>query len=145
MRQSHVGLNQAARLTGKNKSVIWRDTNAGKLSSTQDGKGKTVYNIAELERVYGRLQDPTKTVEALAVVETEREAPSIEAERLALKLEFLERELSLVKDQMSEIKQDRDHWRSQAETVLRALPAPAQASEQPERRGFWPFRRRESA
>ena len=122
-----VGINQAAKITRKNKSVIWRDEKAGKLSSKANGKGNKVYDIAELERVYGQIYDPNQeaTAETVAVqVASDQTQPSIEAEKLALKLEFIERELNLVKEQLTEIKTDRDHWRSQAETALRALPAP---------------------
>ena len=136
-----VGINQAAKITRKNKSVIWRDEKSGKLSATQDGKGKKVYNIAELERVYGQIYDPNQpatTETAAGQVASDQMQPAIEAEKLALKLEFVERELNLVKEQLTEIKTDRDHWRSQAETALRALPAPVSAtnSNQP-KPTFW--------
>lgn len=122
-----VGITEAARLTKKNKSVIWRDTKNGIITATQNGKGHRVYNIAELERVYGRVYSEDE----LATPETEsREVasndvqPIVEQAKLAVKLEYLERELNLIKDQLSEIKSDRDHWRNTAETALRALPAP---------------------
>ena len=94
-----VGINQAAKITRKNKSVIWRDEKAGKLSSKANGKGNKVYDIAELERVYGQIYDPNQeaTAETGAVqVASDQTQPSIEAEKLALKLEFIERELNLV-------------------------------------------------
>jgi len=138
-----VGINQAARLTGKNKSVIWRDTKAGKLSSTLDGKGKTVYNLAELERVYGQLRDPS--VETVSpVVASNQTQLDFEREKLEMKLQFLERELSLVREQLFELRDDRDQWRDQAQTALRALPRPATATDteltQPAKK-YWPFRR----
>jgi hypothetical protein len=130
-----VGINQAAKITRKNKSVIWRDEKAGKLSSKANGKGHKVYDIAELERVYGQIYDPAQdeTAETVAgKVASDQTQPDIEAVKLALKLEFIERELSLIKDQLTEIKTDRDHWRNQAETALRALPPPAVTAPQPE-------------
>lgn len=123
-----VGINQAARLTGKNKSVIWRDTKAGKLSSTLDGKGKTVYNLAELERVYGQLREPSSETVAPVVAGNQLQL-DYEREKLEMKLQFLERELSLVKEQIFELKDDRDQWRDQAQTALRALPRPAAATD----------------
>lgn len=123
-----VGINQAARLTGKNKSVIWRDTKAGKLSSTLDGKGKTVYNLAELERVYGQLRDPSIETVPLAVASNQSQL-DFEREKLEMKLQFLERELSLVREQLFELRDDRDQWRDQAQTALRALPRPVSATD----------------
>lgn len=135
-----VGINQAAKITRKNKSTIWRDTKSGVLSSKANGKGQRVYDIAELERVYGQIYDPdapeTNATEVIAVASNQPQ-PGIEAEKLALKLEFLERELTLVKDQLTEARSDRDHWRTQAETVLRALPAPTvQPTATEEKPGF---------
>jgi hypothetical protein len=137
-----VGINQAARLTGKNKSVIWRDTKAGKLSSSLCGKGKTVYNLAELERVYGKLKDPNAETVAAPVAGNAMQL-EMEREKMDMKLQFLERELSMVKDQLFELKDDRDQWRDQAQTALRALPGTV-AKPAPETqitKGFWPFRR----
>lgn len=122
-----VGINEAAKITRKNKSTIWRDTNSGILSAKQSSKGKRVYDVAELERVYKRIYDPNEpeTKETAAdKVASDLSQPGLEAEKLALKLEFLEREIALIKDQLTEVKTDRDHWRGQAETALRALPAP---------------------
>ncbi len=137
-----VGINQAARLTGKNKSVIWRDTKAGKLSSTLDGKGKTVYNLAELERVYGQLRDPSLETVAPVVASNQLQL-DYEREKLEMKMQYLERELSLVKEQLFELRDDRDQWRDQAQTALRALPRPSTATDvdarQPLKR-LWPFR-----
>lgn len=138
-----VGINQAARLTGKNKSVIWRDTKAGKLSSTLDGKGKTVYNLAELERVYGQLRDPSLETVATVVASNQLQL-DYEREKLEMKMQYLERELSLVKEQLFELRDDRDQWRDQAQTALRALPRPSSATEvelQQPLRKIWPFRR----
>lgn len=53
-----VGLTEAAALIGKAPSTITRAVKAGRLSSTQDPQGRTVYDVAELERVYGPLKAP---------------------------------------------------------------------------------------
>ncbi len=142
-----VGINQAARLTGKNKSVIWRDTKAGKLSSTLDGKGKTVYNLAELERVYGQLRDPATETVAVAVATNQTQLEH-EREKLEMKLSFLEKELTMVREQLYELRDDRDQWRDQAQTALRALPRPSAPVEMPteavvdaQPRRFWALRR----
>lgn len=53
-----VGLTEAAALIGKAPSTITRAVKAGRLSATQDAQRRTVYDVAELERVYGPLKVP---------------------------------------------------------------------------------------
>ena len=53
-----VGLTEAARLTGKDASTITRACNSGRLSFTKDEAGNRIFDIAELERVYGPLRTP---------------------------------------------------------------------------------------
>jgi uncharacterized membrane protein YccC len=53
-----IGLTEAAALIGKAPSTITRAVKAGRLSATQDAQGRTVYDVAELERVYGPLKSP---------------------------------------------------------------------------------------
>ena len=53
-----IGLTEAAALIGKAPSTITRAVKTGRLSATQDAQGRTVYDVAELERVYGPLKTP---------------------------------------------------------------------------------------
>ena len=53
-----VGLNEAARLAGKDQSTITRAYQAGRLSFTKDARGNPMFDPAELERVYGPLRPP---------------------------------------------------------------------------------------
>jgi hypothetical protein len=47
-----VGLSEAARLTGKNRTTIFRAMKSGRLSFTMNGAGERQIDIAELERVF---------------------------------------------------------------------------------------------
>ncbi len=62
---TNVGLNRAARMAGKAKTTLLRHIAAGKLSATADDQGRKRFDVAELERVYGRLatgEKPNDTV-----------------------------------------------------------------------------------
>jgi len=147
-----VGINEAARLTGKNKATISRDTKSGKVSATVNEAGQKRYMVAELERFYGTLRSPGT---GYAPVDNHQNQParntsdtSVIPEVVKAKDEVIE----LLKGQVEDLKRDRDNWREQA---LRALPAPADTTPAPVtepvtttppvKRGFWPFRRRVTA
>jgi hypothetical protein len=51
-----VNLSQAAKLTGKNRTTIWRHIQSGKLSSERDRDGMPFVDTSELIRVYGELK-----------------------------------------------------------------------------------------
>jgi hypothetical protein len=51
-----VNLSQAAKLTGKNRTTIWRHINSGKLSIDRDRDGLPFVDTSELIRVYGELE-----------------------------------------------------------------------------------------
>lgn len=51
-----ISISEAARLAGKPRSTIHRHIEKGKLSREMDGQGRPVIDVAELERVYGPLQ-----------------------------------------------------------------------------------------
>ena len=49
---------QAAELTGKNRTTIWRACKAGRLSAARSDDGDFLIEPVELERVYGSLRAP---------------------------------------------------------------------------------------
>jgi hypothetical protein len=49
---AQIGLSEAARLTGKNRTTIFRAMKSGRLSFTVNGAGERQVDIAELERVF---------------------------------------------------------------------------------------------
>ncbi len=53
-----LNLSQAAKVTGKNRTTIWRHINIGKLSSERDREGMPFVDTSELIRVYGELKQP---------------------------------------------------------------------------------------
>jgi len=55
---AQVGITAAAKLTGRNRSTIFRAIDKGLLSATRDDFGRYGIDPAELERVYGTLRSP---------------------------------------------------------------------------------------
>lgn len=115
-----VGLTEAARLTGKDASTITRACNSGRLSFTKDEAGSRMFDVAELERVYGTLRTPE---------EQAHDAPGLDlttlhdAELRAKDAEItaLRREKRLLEDVITDLRQDREKWQQQAGQVTRLL------------------------
>lgn len=167
MNEPHiVGINDAARLTGKNKATISRDTTLGRISATINEAGHKRYMVAELERYYGQLRTPdTSATPGKNHRNQPAPAPAdtgVITEVVKAKDEVIE----LLKSQVEDLRRERDNWREQA---IRALPAPVATTPAPgvepgdnhrnqpplnptetanttkPKRGLWPFRRRVTA
>lgn len=157
-----VGINEAARLTGKNKATISRDTKSGKLSATSSDTGSKRYQVAELERVYGKLRNPDTGYAPGADHRNQPEEKTSETILLPEVLKAKDQVIELLQKQVEDLRHERDNWRETANQALRALPAPAPAPAEtivsttpapvqapvtapPEKRGFWSFLRKASA
>jgi hypothetical protein len=107
-----LSLGQAARLTGRGKTILARAISGRFFAgSTEDGGPKS----SESARVYP-FPAPVETVAELRT-----------------RLTLAEERLSELKAMLEDMRRDRDAWREQAQTRL--LPAPAA------RMSRWPWRR----
>lgn len=102
-----ISISEAARLTGKPRSTIHRHLDKGKLSKETDGQGRPVIDVAELERVYGTLQQAdmaqTGAVLQSATPEWDR------ADRVNLiELEALKRENALLLNERDDLRRRLD-------------------------------------
>jgi hypothetical protein len=115
-----VGLTEAARLTGKDASTITRACNSGRLSFTKDEAGNRMFDMAELERVYGTLRTPEEQapdapgLDLTALHDAELRAKDAE-------IAALQREKRLLEDVITDLRQDREKWQQQAGQVTRLL------------------------
>ena len=113
-------LQQAANAAGVNKSTILRAIRAGKVSATRDEHRQWLIEPAELHRVYA------PAVAGNGKVNGERndthQAQLAEANQRAA---AAEREASLLRATIEDLRSDRDAWREQAQRL--ALPAPVPA------------------
>lgn len=98
-------LGQAAKATGKSKSTISKAIKSGRISATlKDNKSYAIEPV-ELHRVF-----PAVSRNSSGGVENERlETPSNTA--------LLLQENAHLKALVDDLKQDREHWRSQAQKV----------------------------
>lgn len=113
-----VGAQRAAELTGKSKSTIQRAMNSGKLSFELDTNDRRIIDVSELDRVFGiQKQEEEKSTDNTQA-ELERAASMLETERMKMKIRMLEDQLDAAKEQIEDIKAQRDQWQRQAQQVL---------------------------
>lgn len=126
-----MGITDAAKLTGRNASTITRAANQGRLPFHKDSAGRRIFDVAELERVFGKLRNPEEGTHSAEVVQnTNAHSAEFrmhervhEAEKTALEreIELLRERMQEMKDRLDDMRDDRDHWRRQAETYIRLL------------------------
>ena len=128
----YLSLGQAAKETGKSKSVISKALESGKLSYLEKTNAGYKIDPAELFRVFPRTLENGKK---------ER----LETHKDDLENTFLRRENELLRQQLDDLKEDRDKWRQQATNLLthqphkpeaKAEPAPTIQSD-PSKSGLW--------
>jgi hypothetical protein len=113
-----VGLNEAARRTGKDQSTITRACQAGRLSFSKDESGNRLFDIAELERVYGPLrkpeEQPVPTADTAAITESLERAHAAEVTGLQREIRRLEDQVRLLETQCSQ-------WQGKASQITRQM------------------------
>lgn len=113
-----VGQQRAAELTGVSKSTVQRAMKAGKLSYEIDKAGRRVIDVSELERVFGLAPQGAAAPAASVESELEKAAGMIEAERMKMRIRMLEDQLETSREQIEDLKEQRDQWQKQAQQVL---------------------------
>jgi excisionase family DNA binding protein len=120
-------LGTAARATGVSKSTIYRAIKAGRMSASRTDIGDYAIDPAELHRVF-----PPLDSDAARSGSTSKRGTVPEGGELALKAARLEAEIAasalvseLLRRQLDETRQDRDHWRGQAQRLVAPLPPPS--------------------
>ena len=109
-------IGEAAKATGKTKSTISKAIKSGRVSAARKGNG--VYDIdpAELHRVYPPLSGK-RDIQPLNG-EREETGKIVHIKELEAKLEAAGKETLMLREQLNDLKQDRDHWRQQATALL---------------------------
>jgi hypothetical protein len=108
-------LSDAANAAGVAKSTIWRAIKSGRLSASRSVVGSYQVDAAELFRVFPAVQknDPTQQV----ATGTEQVGTAAQEAQIAAL-----RDISgLLRDQIEDLRKDRDAWRGQAESNQRLL------------------------
>jgi len=125
-----LSLSEAATAAGIAKSTVWRAVKAGKISAARTITGQYEIDPAELFRAFPATPKNVETKQPAPAVETGL-VPALETQINALK------EVSgLLKEQLEDIRNDRDAWRTQAESNQRLL-----MDARPRRRGLLGWRK----
>jgi hypothetical protein len=119
-KSAFLSLSQAAGVTGKSKSVLFKALKEWKLS--HQGKDERGYKIesSELFRVFGKNRENCTEIKFLK----QQNAPQIDLENtirireLELRLEMERQEKAIFREQVRKIEQERDDWKQQAQTLL---------------------------
>lgn len=122
--------NQAAEATGKNVATITRAIKSGRLSATKDEAGAWQIDGAELARVFPlrvqSLQTPDMQKDANPAQSQMQSPDNALREELAALRERVRLQEQLLTDrqeQIADLKEDRDRWRTQATGLLSDLRA----------------------
>ena len=138
---AYVGINHAARLTGKAKEQIYRAIASGKLSWTVDPTTeKKTLQVADLDRVFGL--KPVGVTGAKSGNENQMlpqaqptVTPAEIAELVLIKAQFDAQKETIrrLDDQVSDLRQQRDRLMDQNNrlTLLLPAPTPVEATSQP--------------
>lgn len=122
-----VGAQRAAELTGRSKSTIQRAMNSGKLSFEIDANDRRIIDVSELDRVFGMLPQngsganangAPSAQETTSQAELQRAADMLEIERLKMRVRALEDQLELTREQLEDMRGQRDLWQKQSQQIL---------------------------
>jgi excisionase family DNA binding protein len=153
------GLREAALQVGVDKSTIHRAIQSGRLSATRTESGGYSIDAAELFRVYPPKSvdsaqqggDEPERQDAISDETTDTTELRVRNAKLEAQLEALrtiaeaqkqqaERERRMFEHTIAGLEKQLGKWQEQAERLALAPPKPIETP-QPERRGWWPFRR----
>jgi hypothetical protein len=104
---------QAAELTGRNRTTIWRACKTGRLSATKNDIGEYLIDPAELERAYGRLHVPQ--------LRNEMRPDARQPDATSNETTVLQREVDLLREQVRELVADKADLRSERDRLLNVL------------------------
>lgn len=119
-----LSLGQAAKAAGISKATVSKSLANGRLSYVSKGTAGYQIDTAELFRVF-----PPKQVH---IVTTERSETPMNAPANSVVMSASE--LETLRQQIEDLRADRDAWRDQAQRLALAPPAPMPV---PARRRFW--------
>lgn len=130
-----LSLREAADAAGTSKSTIFRAIKAGRLSAARTDDGGFAIDPAELFRVYPKkpTQAADETGGNVAAGQGATGVPAHVAALLEEQVKSLRETIRRLDEQVADIREDRDRWRTQAEGAQRLLTD----QRVPERRSWW--------
>lgn len=124
---------QAAKATGVATATITRALKAGKISGQKDENGAWVIDPSELHRVF-----PPVSLKVPENTFMKQNATPLERDEKSLEDNALQREIQLLREALTDAKEDRDKWREMAER-LSIAPPPTVKNEPVEAHSRWKF------
>jgi hypothetical protein len=134
-----VGLNEAARLTGKDASTIIRAGQLVRLSFSKDESGNRMFDLAELGRVYGPLRKPEEHTDPAPTADITVISEALERAN-ATEVTGLQREMRRLEDQVRLLEPQCNQWQGQASQITRLLTDQREQAEREDRRRQEPER-----
>lgn len=130
-------LGEAAKATGKSKAAISRAIKTSKLSAQRQEDGSFKIDPAELHRVYPPVAAEQDNQRSTGVASATKVTPDATGEirELRAKLDAATERLTEKDTLIAELREDRDQWRTQAQTLLLT----DQRQTEPARRSWWRF------
>ena len=119
-------LGEAAKAVGKSKATLSKAVKSGKISAIKNDNGSFSIEASELHRVYPPTPPETVNTEQFSTP-NETDANTKELIELRVRLEVSQKRIS-------DLEEDRDQWRQQAN---RLLSSPHSVPQTEERKGFW--------
>jgi hypothetical protein len=119
-------ISEAAKWTGKDRSTLFKAIKAGRISAKKDEDGQWWIDPAELERVYPPARNFTR-----------ERTGQIQQQALGGELAALQQVITLLERQLEDVRRDRDHWRTQAESQTRLLSHLSATPAEPARPHWW--------
>lgn len=114
-------LGEAAKAVGKSKATISRSIKSGKISAQKKEDGSYTIDPSELHRVYPPATPETPIMQQSATIPETGEVGK-EIIELRVKLEAAQEREADLRERISDLEEDREHWRQQANRLLSHTP-----------------------
>lgn len=118
-------LTKAAEETGLSRPAIFYAIKDGRLSATKDDRGRFLIDPAELFRVYKPVNKVNGKINDININNVNQDETAF----LRREIELLRQQIEREREQIADLKSDRDHWRRQATMLLthQEQPVPEQS------------------
>lgn len=121
-----LSMGEASKQISVSKATLSRAIKSGKISARRNGNGGFEIDPSELFRVF---QPKSETVAATGVMKRSATiAATGDTPILEARIEALEGQIALLRENAAELKEQRDSWQKQAEQAQRLLGAPVSKS-----------------
>ncbi|MCB1592155.1 MAG: hypothetical protein KDI90_06850 [Alphaproteobacteria bacterium] len=135
---SKVTLQQAADMAGISKQAIRKAVKAGKLTSDKDEQGRILVQAGDVERVWSR--KPVTSEKLVVVGDGTTNHSALVDSGLQGKIDIRDKEISLLKAQIDDLKSERDDWKQAFEREqeqTRATTRLLEDQREKAEKGFW--------